>query len=153
MADSKQYATFFLDGLALGVEVLKVQEVIRYQEMTRVPLAPTMIQGLINLRGQIVTAVDLRRRLELPPLAEGRLPMNIVVRTEDGAVSLLVDEIGDVVEIQDEAYEPPPPTLKGVARELITGVYKMKERLLLILDTERTCSLPGAYANAVRPAA
>ena len=143
MTDSKQYSTFFLNGLFLGVEVLKVQEVIRYQEMTRVPLAPDMIQGLINLRGQIVTAIDLRRRLELPPRPEGNLPMNVVVRSDDGAVSLLVDEIGDVVEIQDEAYERPPETLKGVARELVTGVYKLKERLLLILDTERTVSLPG----------
>jgi purine-binding chemotaxis protein CheW len=148
MADSKQYSTFFLNGLFLGVEVLKVQEVIRYQEMTRVPLAPNMIQGLINLRGQIVTAIDLRRRFELPPRPEGQLPMNVVVRSDDGAVSLLVDEIGDVVEIQDEAYERPPETLKGLGRELITGVYKFKERLLLILDTERTVSLPGSYSKA-----
>jgi purine-binding chemotaxis protein CheW len=148
MADSKQYSTFFLNGLFLGVEVLKVQEVIRYQEMTRVPLAPNMIQGLINLRGQIVTAIDLRRRFELPPRPEGQLPMNVVVRSDDGAVSLLVDEIGDVVEIQDEAYERPPETLKGLGRELITGVYKFKERLLLILDTERAVSLPGSYNKA-----
>ncbi|KAB2648156.1 MAG: chemotaxis protein CheW [Verrucomicrobia bacterium] len=148
MTDSKQFSTFFLNGLFLGVEVLKVQEVIRYQEMTRVPLAPNMIQGLINLRGQIVTAIDLRRRLELPPRPEGQLPMNVVVRSEDGAVSLLVDEIGDVVEIQDEAYERPPETLKGVARELVTGVYKLKDRLLLILDTERTVSLPVNYKKS-----
>ena len=148
MTDSKQFSTFFLNGLFLGVEVLKVQEVIHYQEMTRVPLAPNMIQGLINLRGQIVTAIDLRRRLELPPRPEGQLPMNVVVRSEDGAVSLLVDEIGDVVEIQDEAYERPPETLKGVARELVTGVYKLKDRLLLILDTERTVSLPANYKKS-----
>ncbi|HZR21020.1 MAG TPA: chemotaxis protein CheW [Verrucomicrobiae bacterium] len=148
MIDSKQYSTFFLNGLFLGVEVLKVQEVIRYQEMTRVPLAPTMVQGLINLRGQIVTAIDLRRRLELPARPEGQLPMNVVVRTDDGAVSLLVDEIGDVVEIQDEVYERPPEALKGVARELVTGVYKLKERLLLILDTERTVSLPASYTQS-----
>ncbi len=67
-----------------------------------------MIQGLINLRGQIVTAIDLRRRFEFPARAEGQLPMNVVVRSDDGAVSLLVDEIGDVVEIEDEAYERPP---------------------------------------------
>jgi purine-binding chemotaxis protein CheW len=134
--------------LFFGVEVLKVQEVIRYQEMTRVPLAPRMIEGLINLRGQIVTAIDLRRRLELPPRAEGRLPMNVVVRTDDGAVSLLVDEIGDVVEIQDDTYERPPETLNGVARELIQGVYKLKERLLLILDTEKTVAVPTAAARA-----
>jgi purine-binding chemotaxis protein CheW len=148
MSDSKQYATFFLNGLFLGVEVRKVQEVIRYQEMTRVPLAPPMIQGLINLRGQIVTAIDLRRRFELPARPEGQKPMNVVVRSDDGAVSLLVDEIGNVVEIQDEAYERPPETLKGVARELVTGVYKLKERLLLILDIEQTVSLPAAYAKA-----
>ena len=145
MSDSKQYATFFLNNLFLGVEVRKVQEVIRYQEMTRVPLAPNMVQGLINLRGQIVTAIDLRRRLELPALPEDQLPMNVVVRSDDGAVSLLVDEIGDVVEIEDETYERPPETLTGVARELVTGVYKLKERLLLVLDTDRTVSLPTGY--------
>lgn len=152
MSDSKQYATFFLNNLFLGVEVLKVQEVIRYQEMTCVPLAPTMVQGLINLRGQIVTAIDLRRRLELPARPEGQLPTNIVIRSDDGAVSLLVDEIGDVVEIEDDSYEQPPATLNGVARELVTGVYKLKERLLLVLDTERTISLPGNYTTAARKA-
>jgi purine-binding chemotaxis protein CheW len=152
MSDSTQYSTFFLDGLFLGIEVRRIQEVIRYQEMTRVPLAPAMIQGLINLRGQIVTAIDLRRRFELPARPEGQLPMNVVVRSDDGAVSLLVDEIGDVVEIQDEAYERPPETLKGVARELVTGVYKLKERLLLVIDTERTVSLPAGFGKSPLPA-
>ena len=138
MSESKQYCTFFLDGLFFGVEVLKVQEVIRYQEMTGGPLASPAIQGLINLRVQIVTAIDLRRRLELPARGTGELPMNVVVRTEDGAVSLLVDDIGDVVEIQDDARERPPETLRGIARELVTGVYKLRERLLLILDTGKT---------------
>ena len=148
MTDNKQFATFFLNGLFFGVEVLKVQEVIRYQEMTRVPIAPAMVQGLINLRGQIIIAIDLRRRLEMPPRARNQLPMNVVVRTDDGAVSLLVDEIGDVVEIQEDTYEQLPETLTGVARELIRGVYKLKERLLLILDTERTVSLPGGFSRA-----
>jgi purine-binding chemotaxis protein CheW len=148
MTGTKQYATFFLGDLFLGVEVLKVQEVIRYQEMTPVPLAPGVIEGLINLRGQIVTAIDLRRRLELPARAEGSLPMNVVVRSDDGAVSLLVDEIGDVVEIDDDAYERPPETLKGVARELVTGVYKLKDRLLLVLDTDRAVTLPASFAGS-----
>lgn len=141
MNDSKQFCTFFIDGLFFGVEVLKVQEVIRYQQMTAVPLASRTIEGLINLRGQIVTAIDLRRRLDLPPRGEDQLPMNVVVRSDDGAVSLLVDEIGDVVEIRDDVRERPPETLRGVARELVTGVYKLKERLLLILDTEKTVNL------------
>ena len=144
MSDSKQFCTFFINGLFFGIEVLKVQEVIRYQEMTSVPLAPSTIRGLINLRGQIVTAIDLRRRLELPARGEDQLPMNVVVRTDDGAVSLLVDEIGDVGEIQDDVRERPPETLRGVARELVTGVYKLKERLLLVLDTEKTVTLTAA---------
>ena len=74
MTNTKQFCTFFVNGLFFGVEVLKVQEVIRYQEMTRVPLAPAMIEGLINLRGQIVTAIDLRRRLDLSPRDPGQLP-------------------------------------------------------------------------------
>lgn len=148
MLESKQYATFTLNGLFLGVEVLKVQEVIRYQEMTRVPLAPTMIQGLINLRGQIVTAIDLRRRFEFADREPGCLPMNVVVRGEDGPVSLLVDEIGDVVEVEDNTFERPPDTLRGITRDLVTGVYKFNERLLLILDTERAISLPAAYTKS-----
>src|SRR3569832_2681021 len=100
MTTANQYSTFYLDGLFFGIEVEKVQEVIRYQEMTRVPLASSVVQGLINLRGQIVTAIDLRRRLDLKPRPDGELPMNVVVRSDDGAVSLLVDEIGDVLEIE-----------------------------------------------------
>jgi purine-binding chemotaxis protein CheW len=143
---AKQYSTFFLDGLYFGVEVLQVQEVIRYQHMTRVPLAPAVVQGLINLRGQIVTAIDLRRRLELHDRPDGSLPMNVVVRSEESAVSLLVDEIGDVVEVQDSQFEPAPETIKGRATDLILGVYKLKERLLLVLDVERTITLDAARA-------
>src|SRR5580704_502420 len=100
-AGYRQYSTFYVDKLYFGIEVLQVQEVLRYQEMTRVPLAPEVIEGLINLRGQIVTAVDMRRRLRLPPRAGTQTPMNMVVRTDDGAVSLLVDEIGDVLDVDE----------------------------------------------------
>ena len=146
MAEELQYCTFFVDGLYFGVEVLKVQEVIRYQEMTRVPLATAVIKGLINLRGQIVTAIDLRRRLELADRAEGELPMNVVVRTGDGVVSLLVDEIDDVLNVERETFERPPATMSGPARELISGVYKLKDRLLLIVDTEKAVDLSGLAA-------
>ena len=137
MSASQQFCTFYLDGLFFGVEVEKVQEVIRHQKTTAVPLAQDVIGGLINLRGQIVTAVDLRRRLELSRRDATENPMNVVVRTDDGAVSLLVDEIGDVVEVEQETFEHPPDTLKGVARELIRGAYKLKGKLLLLLDTDR----------------
>ena len=147
MAEEKQFCTFFLDGLFFGVGVQKVQEVIRFQEMTRVPQAPPVVGGLINLRGQIVTALDLRRRLELREREANQRPMNVVVRTDDGVVSLLVDEIGDVVEVDQESFEPPPETLRGVARELVLGVYKLKDRLLLLLDTERVVNLDAGGAH------
>ena len=141
MPTSLQYCTFFLDRLFFGVEVQNVQEVIRYQEMTRVPLASRVVQGLINLRGQIVTAIDLRHRLELSSRPTDQFPMNVVVRTEEGPMSLLVDEIGDVLEVDENSFERPPETLKGVARDLIRGAYKLKDRLLLTIDIEQTVNL------------
>jgi purine-binding chemotaxis protein CheW len=138
---NNQLCTFFLDNLFLGVEVNKVQEVISYQEMTRVPLAPRVVRGLINLRGQIVTAIDLRRRLELSEPPADRLPTNVVIRTDEGPVSLLVDKIGDVMEVEGDAFERPPETMRGIARELIRGAYKLANRLLLILDTQSTVQL------------
>jgi purine-binding chemotaxis protein CheW len=138
---SGQFSTFFVGDLFFGVDVLNVQEVLRFQPMTPVPQAPEVIEGLINLRGQIVTAIDMRRRLQLPPRAGDKAPMNMVVRTSDGAVSLLVDEIGDVLDMDVATYERPPKNLDPGARELIRGVYKLKDRLLLVLDEERTVDL------------
>src|SRR5438445_13850572 len=99
MADRLQLCTFYLDGLRFGVDVQKVQEVVPYQEMTRVPLAPPTVRGLLNLRGQIVTGIDLRRRLELPERGAGALPLNVVLRGEDSPVSFLVDDVGEVIEV------------------------------------------------------
>ena len=138
---SGQFSTFFVADMFFGVDVLHVQEVLRFQQMTAVPQAPDVIEGLINLRGQIVTAIDMRRRLHLPPRAADQTPMNIVVRTMDGAVSLLVDEIGDVLQMDASTYERPPDNLDPGARGFIRGVYKLKDRLLLVLDEERTVDL------------
>ena len=141
MAQQQQFCTFFLDGLRFGVDVQKVQEVVPYQEMTRVPLAPLTVAGLLNLRGQIVTGINLRRRLELPEPALGTQPVNVVLRGEDSPVSFLVDEIGEVIEVAADAWERPPETLQGRVRELIQGVYPLQDELLLILDTARTLDL------------
>ncbi len=146
MAEAHQFCTFYVDGHYFGLDVLNVQEIIRCQEMTRVPLAPPAVRGLINLRGQIVTAIDLRRRLELKDRPADQLPVNVVVHTSDGAVSLLVDEIGDVREVPQQTFERPPETLQGTARELIRGAYKLPDGLLLILDTERTVHVAGGRA-------
>ncbi|HEY1951133.1 MAG TPA: chemotaxis protein CheW [Bryobacteraceae bacterium] len=135
---SGQYATFYVADLFFGVDVLRVQEVLQFQQMTRVPRAPDTVEGLINLRGQIVIAIDMRRRLGLPPRPADQTPMNMVVRTADGAVSLLVDEIGDVLDADPAAYERPPHNLDPAAREIICGIYKLPERLLLVLDAQRT---------------
>jgi purine-binding chemotaxis protein CheW len=137
MADDRQYCTFFLDGHCFGIDVLAVQEVIRYQEMTRVPLAPPVVSGLINLRGQIVTAIDLRRRLGLPDRPDEQRPVNVVVTTDDGPVSLLVDEIGDMLHVPEAAFERPPDTLQKGARDLIRGAFKLEGRLLISLDLGR----------------
>ena len=139
----QQFCTFYLDGLFFGVEVEKVQEVIRYQAMTRVPRAAEVIGGLINLRGQIVIAIDLRKRLEMQARAVDRNPMNVVVRTEEGAVSLLVDEIGDVVEVSQARFEVPPETLHGAARAITHGVYKLDERLLHAVDLAAVLQIDG----------
>jgi purine-binding chemotaxis protein CheW len=133
---TQQFCTFFLKNQFFGVPVSEVQEVIRYQEMTRVPLVPPVIRGLINLRGQIVMALDLRRRFGMEDRPDSDLPMNVVVRTDDGAVSFLVDEIGDVMEVDEASFEHPPETMRQ-ARELVRGVYKLPDRLLLVLDTQR----------------
>jgi purine-binding chemotaxis protein CheW len=150
MSDELAYCTFELDGRFFGVEVREVQEVIRYQHMTAVPLAPSVVTGLINLRGQIVTAIDLRQRLGMPKRPEGKLPMNVVVRTDDGPVSLLVDEIGDVLDVLDGTFESPPDTLEGIMRELVIGVYKLDERLLLILDVEQALHVPADRPEPAR---
>jgi purine-binding chemotaxis protein CheW len=144
MAREGQFCTFHVNGLFLGLEVTCIQEVIRAQPLTVVPLTSGVIAGLMNLRGQIVTAIDLRARLGLPARDPEARPINVVVRTSDGAVSLLVDEIGDVIEVDAEAFERPPDTLADEARDLIRGAYKLKGRLLLVLDPTRTVDADGA---------
>ena len=141
MAEVKQYCTFFLGDFYFGVEVKKVQEVIRYQKMTRAPKAPAVVRGLINLRGQIVTAIDLLCLLEIGESSLDREPMNLVMHTGDGAVSFLVDEIEDVIEVDASSFEFPPESLQGVARQLIHGAYKLKDRLLLALDADKALEM------------
>ncbi len=130
--------TFSLGTQTFGVDVRSVQEVVRGLQLTRVPLAPAEVAGLINLRGEIVTAIDLRRRLGMEPPPEHGRTTSVIVRSGDGAlVSLMVDEIGDVVEVGDAAFEHTPETVQGPIRQLITGVFKLEDSLLLSLDVER----------------
>ncbi|WP_336030502.1 chemotaxis protein CheW [Geodermatophilus sp. FMUSA9-8] len=136
-ATSGQLATFRLDGDLYGVEVEHVQEVLRSQKLTRVPLAPPAVAGLINLRGQVVTAIELRERLGRRPRSADTDAVVIVVRLHGEAVSLLVDSIADVVDVDATDFEAPPDTLDGQARELIRGAYKLDGQLLLALDVQK----------------
>lgn len=137
---TKQFCTFHLDSFFFGVDVLTVQEIIRFHEITMIPLASTVIRGLINLRGQIVTAFDLRQRIGLESRDIKEL-LNVIIYTSDAAVSLLVDEIGDVLDLDSEHFEPVPNNLDPKIKNLIQGVYKLDSELLLILDTEKTVDI------------
>jgi len=132
-----QYCTFWVDDLFFGVAVDEVQEVLRHQPMTCVPRAHEAVSGLINLRGQIVTAVDLRVRLGLPARADDRLPMNVIVRSRGEIVSILVDDIGDVIDVADLELQPVPSTMPVVVRDVVHGVRTLPNAILLVLDADR----------------
>lgn len=133
-----QLCTFHIGGFCFGLDVARVQEVVRHQPMTRVPLAAAEVRGLINLRGQIITTVDLRRRLELPARSDTAPPTNVLVLGPDGVVSLEVDTISDVLEIDPGSVEAPPEMLPASVRASLRGVCKLPDRLLLLLDETRT---------------
>lgn len=147
LATNSQYCTFWADGLHFGIAVRDVQEVLRYQEMSAAPRAPESVFGLINLRGQIVTAIDLRHRLGLAERAEGETPMNVVLRSRNEVVSLLVDDIGDVIDTAGAATEPVPPTLPSAVRDVVTGVIPLPEAILLVLDADLAADVPPAHRN------
>jgi len=134
---SRQFATFSVAGARYGIDVLRVQEALRAQARTTVPLAPPGITGLVNLRGQVVMLLDLRTRLGLGPLAADAEPMMIVVEVDGEPISLLVDEIGDVIDVDDSQFETPPDTLPVALRDVILGAYKLDNGLLLALDVNR----------------
>ena len=141
MSENRLVCTFLIDKHFFGVDVSHVQEVIQYQEVTTVPLAPNEVGGLINLRGEVVTAIDLRRRLQLKTRPPEELPFNVVVRTSNGAISLQVDHIEDIIEVNDDIFEPPPETLRSEIRKLISGAYKLESSLLLLLNIEAATNL------------
>ena len=147
---SAVYATFLVAGHYLGIDVLEVQEVLREQRLTPVPLAPAVVEGLINLRGQIVPAIDLRRVLKLPPPDPGQDRFSVVACSPHGPVSLQVDEIGDVVELDAAGSQPPPDNVDPAIGGLLRGVYQLKDRLLLVLDTARATEIVPAAGGAAK---
>lgn len=146
-----EVVTFRLGRQWFGVPVLDVQEVLCAQRVARVPLAPPDVQGFLNLRGQIVTAVNLHARLAVES-AGAETPMNVVVRDGDELFALIVDEVGDVVAVPAEVVEPVPATLDDVWARACTGVVQWEQGLLAVLDASRllddiySANLPGTVA-------
>lgn len=137
----EQLCTFYIASCFLGVEALRVQEVLRQQPLTPVPLASSLVRGLINLRGQIVPVLDLRHPLGFPALPPDSKCFNVLLRSSNGLVSLLVDRVADVIEVPCADFEPLPETLLGQGRRLLRGAYKLDKRLLLVLDADRAVSV------------
>lgn len=135
-SNTTMYCTFFIAGQLYGVPVDGVQEVLLGQSLTRVPLSPPAVVGLINLRGQIVTAVDMRCVLGLPASVDLGEQMNVVLRIDGMPVSLLVDGIGDIL-TPPGAMERPPETLRRQLGDFVAGVFQLERSLLLVLDIER----------------
>ncbi len=149
MAERHHFASCLVDDLFFGIEIEKVQEVAVGAEITPVPLSSPLVRGLLNLRGHIVTAIDLRRCLQLSERPADRQPVSLILRTDGAWVCLLVDGVGDVLEVNDDDFEFPPETLRGRSREFIRGAYKLDGSLLLALDTERVLNDPAVVGRAV----
>ncbi len=131
----ERLCTVEVAGTLCGLPVDRVQEVVRHDRITPVPMAPSGVRGLINLRGRIVTAIDMRHRLGFDAAGEAAA-MHVILRDDDGGISLLVDRVGDVVAVGRSQWEDPPATLRGDARRYVRGAYKLADRLLLVLDLE-----------------
>lgn len=123
-----------------GVDALQVQEIVRYHKMTPTPHAPDYVLGLINLRGQILTTIDLRYRLTGKTMEANSECMNVIIKSSSGATSILVEDVGDVIEVGPEQLELPPETMSPSLKYYIESVCKLEGRLLNILDTEKIVS-------------
>ena len=148
VAAKQRYSTFFLNRICFGVRVEKVQEVMEFQTITPIPLAPPVLPGIINLRGQILTTFDLKTRLNLSATELSGQPMMMVIQTAEGPMNLLVDKIGPVLDVDPDLFEPPTETLKPAVRAVTTHVCKLDGQLLLVLDTEQIIRLPGDADSA-----
>lgn len=148
MAANQRYATCFLKGICFGVHIEKVQEVLEFQEITPVPLSPAVLPGIINLRGQILTSIDLKTRLGLSASETDEQRMMIVVRTSEGPMNLVVDKIGSVLDVDPELFEEPTETLKAGVRAVTSHVCKLESGLVLVLDTETIIQLLGEQISS-----
>jgi purine-binding chemotaxis protein CheW len=132
-----EFVTMVIGGQSFGIPVLEVRDVLGPQRLTRIPLAPPEVAGSLNLRGRIVTAIDMRARLGMPPLPPDVQGMNIVVDYKGELYSLIVDKVGEVMSLSDREYEKNPMTLDSCWQSASRGIYRLKDALLIVLDTAR----------------
>jgi purine-binding chemotaxis protein CheW len=142
----RDFVSMTVAGQLFGIPVLTVQDVLGEQRITQVPLAPTDIAGTLNLRGRIVTAIDMRRRLGLPAREAGKSGMNVVVERDGELYSLIVDAVGEVLSLPADQFERNPSTLDTVWREMSTGVYRLESELMVVLDVTKMLDIKRAEA-------
>lgn len=145
---SQDFVTVSLDGQLVGIPVLAVHDVLNAQQITKIPRSPDWVAGVLNLRGRIVTAIDLRRRLGLPPLEEGKSSMSVVVEHNEEPYSLQIDKVGEVLSLEDQLFEKNPVTLDPRWREVSDGIYRLKDQLLPILDVNRLLAFESSSKAA-----
>ena len=133
-SDSSDYLTLTIAGQIFGIPVLQVQDVLGEQRVTKIPLSPPEVAGALNLRGRIVTAINVRKKLDLEEDDNFDHQMSVVVEYEQELYSLIIDEVGDVLTFDDEHYESTPATLDPLWRSISQGIYRMENRLLMVLD-------------------
>lgn len=134
---ARDFVTVNLAGQLLGIPVLAVHDVLKEQKITKIPLSPNWVGGVLNLRGRIVTAINLRDRLGLPPREEGLKSMSVVVEHRGEPYSLQIDSVGEVLSLEDHTFEKSPVTLDPVWRDVSKGIYRLEKELLAILDVNK----------------
>lgn len=140
---SKDYLTIMIAGQRFGIEVLQVQDVLREQKVTRIPLASSEVAGSLNLRGRIVTAIDVRKKLNLPDRQKDESSMSVVVEHEDELFSLIIDRVGEVISLKNEGFEKNPGTLDSAWKDISTGIYQLQDDLLVIVDVSKLLDVIG----------
>lgn len=145
-SDQLEYVTMIIGGQWFGIPVLSVQDVLGPQNIAMIPLAPPEVAGSLNLRGRIVTAINPRVRLGLPSREEDATVMSIVVEHHGELYSLLIDQVGEVLKLPANRFEKSPPSLDPRWRDISTGIYRLDDRLLIVIDIERLLNFDNALA-------
>lgn len=144
---TNQFVSFVLNGEEYGVPILSVQEIIRYETVTRVPQSPPFVDGVLNLRGQVIPVINLRRKFAMEEKEADRSTRIIVVEVNDRVVGMVVDEVSEVLMVNDENIAPPPPMGTSLKTDYIRGMGKIDENLIILLDIDKILSLEEQSAT------